>query len=362
MIPVLIHLIQLVLLTIFTFSGYSEYMDQSERQKPLRLLLTDIKEPIIIGITGDSGSGKTTYSNGIRRLLGTDIVKTITMDGYHKENRIEREKSGKLPLDPNENKLDLLFKHLTDLKKGLSVNIPVYNHATGMFDPPMVFTPAPIIILEGLHALYPQFLPLLDFRIYVDPTRDVKWQWKYERDVKLRGHEVKPLLEEMFKRESAYKRWIDFQKTDANIVIKILQSKMGDFARYEMTTGLPERCYKVELIIESATDSLPTLQLPFDLASLLHADKPPFLIAAVPSRYWGRKTMVVHIDGVLPEQTISALENHIVEFTGIPVESALPSKFLPAYDQHEVSATQFAQLLIAWRFLEQVNNKISPKR
>jgi phosphoribulokinase len=349
------------LLTTHIIVAYSEFMDMQNKQMPLRLMLTEIKKSIIIGIAGDSGSGKTTFSNGIRKLLGDDIVKTITMDGYHKENRTERQESGHLPLDPEANNLDLLFQHLTELKEGNSVNVPIYNHATGLFDPPVLVTPSPIIILEGLHALYPQFLPLLDFRIYVDPTRDVKWQWKYERDVKLRKHEVKPLLDEMLKREAAYKRWVDFQKTNADIVIKILSSKIRDFARYEMTAFFPEKSYKVELIVGSPPHPLPTIPLPFDLASIMHADEPPFLLAAVPSSYWGRKVMVVHIDGMLPNLALTALENHIVEFTGIPVDKALPDKFSSIYQLHEMPATQFSQLLIAWRFLEQLNHLITPK-
>lgn len=84
----------------------------------LRKLLQELKEPIIIGIAGDSGSGKSTYSNGIKRMLGTDIVQTIHMDGYHKENREQRKISGKLPLDPLCNRFDLLKEHLALLKRG----------------------------------------------------------------------------------------------------------------------------------------------------------------------------------------------------------------------------------------------------
>ncbi len=137
--------------------------------------LSHLKQPIIIGIAGDSGSGKTRFSKGIRQLLGPERVFTIEMDGYHKENREERKKSGRLPLDPAMNHLDLVLTHLQQLKEGKSIQLPIYNHDSGNFDPPISFSPTPIIILEGLFALYPEFLPYLDFTIYVDPSRDVKW-------------------------------------------------------------------------------------------------------------------------------------------------------------------------------------------
>lgn len=74
----------------------------------LRDRLNQLQAPIIVGVSGDSGSGKTTFSNEISRLLGSDIVSTICMDGYHKEDREQRQKSGRLPLDPDANHLDLL--------------------------------------------------------------------------------------------------------------------------------------------------------------------------------------------------------------------------------------------------------------
>ncbi len=316
----------------------------------LRHQLKQLHQPIIIGVAGDSGSGKTTYSDGIRRLIGIDLVDTIAMDGYHKEDREQRKVSGRLPLDPDANYLDLLREHLLQLKQGKSVEVPIYNHATGKFEPPVPFAPSPIILVEGLHALYPELMPLLDFSIYVDPDHDVKWQWKFDRDVKRRGHRAENLVEEMLQREAAYKRWLDFQKTGADVVIKIFNSRLKEFSRHEFTGQLPEGYYKVELIVVPAQVPLPTLPLPFDLAAMLSANQPPFMLTVVPCTYWGRNVNIIHIDGVLSPETISELERHIVEFTGIPIEEAVIRR-----DRDRVSATEFAQLLVAWRFLEQVN-------
>lgn len=325
----------------------------------LQANLSRQKQPFIMGITGDSGSGKTTFSDGIRRLFGKDLVKTIQMDGYHKENRAQRKISGSLPLDPSANHLDKLRDHLQGLKQGKIVDIPIYNHNTGDFDPPQPFTPSPIIIVEGLHALYPQLLPFLDFTIFVDPCREVKWQWKFERDVKKRGHRAEVLEEEMLKREAAYKRWIDFQKTNAHVVIKIFNSRLKEFARYEFTHKLPEKFYKVELIIVPSRAPLPSLPLPFDLAAIMDMSGPPFLLAAVPCIYWGRNIINVHLDGAISEKTIEALEQHIVGCTGIPVNyEAEEGDTRSLAKAEEISATQFTQLIIAWRFLEEINFKL----
>jgi phosphoribulokinase len=318
--------------------------------------LAPLRAPIIIGVAGDSGSGKTTYSNGIRRLLGSDFVSTVCTDGYHKEDREQRKKSGRLPLDPDANHLDLLAQHLAAMKRGEAIELPIYNHATGLFDPPQHFVPTPIVVVEGLHALYPELLPWLDFKIYVDPDHAVKWAWKWDRDMKRRGHKAETLESEMWQRAAAYKRWIDFQKTQANVVIKVFESEIPQLARHRFTGALPRDCYRVMLILEPAIVPLPSIALPFDLASMSEADQSPFLLAAVPSRYWGRPAITIHLDGILSPKTLVELENYILGYTGIP-----PSEAIPREDYEQVTATQFAQLLIAWRFLEEVNRLLQKR-
>ncbi len=77
------------------------------------------------------------------------------------------------------------------------------------------------------------------------------------------------------------------------------------------------------------------------------------MLVAVPGTYWGRKVMHLHLDGVFCQQKIAKLEQQIVDFTGIPLEAAM-SKL----EGKQVCAAQLAQLLVTWRFLEQVNHQI----
>lgn len=313
--------------------------------------IANIKYPILIGIAGDSGSGKTTFSNGIRELIGSNLVKTIEADGYHKENRQQRKISGKLPLDPEANYLNLLLKHMQMLKEGKTISVPRYNHTTGDFDTAVQFSPSPIVIIEGLHVLYPQFLPYLDFTLYVDPSRDIKWQWKMKRDTGDRGHTNAELKKEILQREAAYKRFIDFQKTSATIVVKIFPSQIKNLARYEFIGKLETNCYKYELMLEPSQNMLPSLILPFDLAKITEIETPPFLLASIPGKYWGRDIATIHIDGELFVETVAALSKHIENYTG---KSLKVSTYL-----HAVSSTRFTQLIIAWRFLELISFKIA---
>ncbi len=323
--------------------------------RPLReRLRTSPSAPILIGVAGDSGSGKTTFSNGIRRLIGNDMIATLCTDGYHKEDREQRRHSGRLPLDPDANHLDRLADDLRRLKRGQPIELPIYDHGTGRFAAPVVLTPSPIVVIEGLHALYPELSALLDFRIFVDPDHDVKWAWKWERDVKRRGHKAEALEAEMVARMAAYKRWIDFQKIYANFVIKIFRSNIQTTARHRFRGSLPENAYRIELIIEPAAFPLRALPLPFDLAAMSCAQQSAFLLAAVPSHYWGRPAITIHLDGVMSAQTVAGLEQQILDFTGIPVDEAIPK------EEFELSsATRFSQLLLAWRFLETVHHRLN---
>jgi len=93
----------------------------------------------IIGVAGDSGTGKTTFTRAIREIFGEDLVSTITIDDYHRYDRRERKELGITPLVPEANRFDLLEEHLDDLKAGRTIQKPVYNHDNGKFEPPVPF-------------------------------------------------------------------------------------------------------------------------------------------------------------------------------------------------------------------------------
>ena len=94
-----------------------------------------------IGVAGDSGSGKTTFTQGIRSIFGSELVSTITLDDYHRYDREERKKLGITALNPAANRIDQLESDLGRLKQGMPVDKPVYNHDTGTFDQPVTFIP-----------------------------------------------------------------------------------------------------------------------------------------------------------------------------------------------------------------------------
>src|SRR5688572_32201415 len=94
------------------------------------------KSPVILGIVGDSASGKTTLTPGIAQILGADRVATICTDAYHTYARGERSKNGLSALDPRASYVDIMEQHLRLLREGQPILKPIYNHDTGSLDKP----------------------------------------------------------------------------------------------------------------------------------------------------------------------------------------------------------------------------------
>lgn len=322
----------------------------------LRAQLERAREPVLVGVAGDSGSGKTTYTRGIERMLGPDMVSTFSLDGYHKETRAQRRQSGRSPLDPRANHLPLARDHLVALRRGEAVEVPVYNHGSGEFDAPRLIGPTPVIIVEGLHALYPELLPVLDFRLYVETDREVKTRWKLERDVSTRGYDPDEVRLEMQRREAAYKRWIDFQKTNADVIVKIHDSEMASLALDEYKGSASGDCYHMEIIVTPTEIPLPSLYMPVDLNNMTQRQGMPFMLANVPSSYWGKPVNVVHVDGMMPPRALSQLESEIMRLAGIPAstrgDDARPE---------EPATMLFTQMLIAWPFIGHLSSLLQKR-
>ncbi|MCK7540290.1 MAG: hypothetical protein MZV63_60060 [Marinilabiliales bacterium] len=164
-----------------------------------------------IGVAGDSGSGKDHVYRCNSSYFWSDLVSTITLDDYHKYDREERKRLG-ITLNPDANNLADLESDIALLKAGHSIRKPAYNHATGRFDPAIPFTPHKILILEGLHTLFtPGLRKQMDFSIFVDPEKEVKYEWKRRRDMAWRDTSG-AVAEEIGLREDDYEAFIAPQR------------------------------------------------------------------------------------------------------------------------------------------------------
>ena len=177
--------------------------------------------PIILGIVGDSGAGKTTLARGIANMLGPDRVSIMCTDDYHRYGRHERPKLGVTALDPEANYLGILEQHIQLLRRGQPILKPVYDHHDGSLSAPELMEPTEYIIIEGLLGYSTRAMrDCYDVKVYAEPTEDLRLRWKIERDTKARGYDLQEALEAIEVRAEARVKYIQPQRTFADIVVK----------------------------------------------------------------------------------------------------------------------------------------------
>ncbi len=184
--------------------------------------------PIILGVVGDSATGKTTITRGLVRLLGEDQVTAVATDDYHRYDRKQRAERGITPLHPECNYMDIMGQHLRHLRDGQAILKPVYVHSDGTFGPPVYVDPKPFTVVEGLLGYYSESLrDSYDVRIYLAPPEELRRKWKVQRDTSRRGYTTDQVLAELDKREPDSAEFIRPQERHADMVVAF-QPPEGD--------------------------------------------------------------------------------------------------------------------------------------
>jgi phosphoribulokinase len=292
-----------------------------------------------LGVAGDSGSGKTTFTEGIRSIFGSDLVSTITLDDYHSLDRDGRRKQGITALNPKANRIDQLEQDLALLRCGVPVEKPVYNHTTGIFDPPVIFRPHKILILEGLHTLFtPTLRKYLDFTLFVDPSKEVKSDWKIRRDIKKRGYSRDTVLQKIIERGPDYERYIAPQKEFADAVIRI------DYSEFGQHLGEERNVYRITLSQNRMKHSIENIDLSLDLYSILSLSERNFSLKFLTSEHNGHKMGEMIMDGELSEHVVKKLERSIEQQTRVHPISIFKGR-------NYITAGDLAQLILCWRII-----------
>lgn len=302
---------------------------------------TIVSSPYIftLGVAGDSGSGKTTFTDAIRQIFGKELVSTITLDDYHLYDREERKRREVTPLLPEANDLEGLERDLRILRKGGTIQKPVYNHRTGTFGPPVPFRASKILILEGLHTLFtPLLRSLMDFKLFVDPDQEVKHEWKIKRDIEVRGYRETEVLDELAMREQDYREYIAPQKDHADAVIQV------SYSRYGKDLGAERNVYQVTVLQSQLQQMVREIELSIDLSSLLSLSERDFCLEFRKSRLNTRNFGALTFDGELSHEMIRKLEHNVEKQTGVrPIDIYSHRSY--------VTATEIAQLMVAWRII-----------
>lgn len=159
-----------------------------------------MERPMIIGIAGGTGSGKTTVAKKIFECIDKEQVVVIEHDAYYKDqSHMDFEERLKTNYDhPFAFDTELLLQHLTTLKESKPVEKPVYSFVSHTRQQETVrVSPRKTIILEGILILEDKRIrDLLDIKVYVDTDADVRIIRRMLRDIKERGRNVDSVVEQ----------------------------------------------------------------------------------------------------------------------------------------------------------------------
>lgn len=182
------------------------------------------QKPVIIGVAGGSGSGKTTVCNKIYDYFTGKSIVMIEHDSYYRDQSdISFEERLKTNYDhPFAFDTDLLVEHLEKLQKNEGIEIPVYDYSRHTrSDDKIVVEPQDVIIVEGILILEDKRLrDLMDIKIYVDTADDLRIIRRIERDMKERGRSLDSIIDQYLSvvREM-HEQFIEPSKKHADVII-----------------------------------------------------------------------------------------------------------------------------------------------
>ena len=196
------------------------------KEKKITYNLIDIEYKLIlsncniIAISGDSGSGKTTFSEKLLKIFNKDKVLKFETDRYHKCERGDNNYNNYTHLNPYSNKLELFSNDVYNLKIGNEIYQIDYDHSTGKFTKEEKIESKNDIIICGLHTLFLEKLnKIIDLKIFIDTDSELIKEWKIKRDTNERNYTKEKILKQIENRKNDYIKYIKNQKYNSDIII-----------------------------------------------------------------------------------------------------------------------------------------------
>ncbi len=251
----------------------------------------------MLGIVGDSASGKTTLSRGLVRVLGEHAVTHICTDDYHKYDRRQRAERAITPLHPDCNYLDIMAQHLQKLRFGHPILKPVYRHGDGTFGPQVYIKPERFTVVEGLLGYHTEDMrAAYDVRVYLDPPEVVRRQWKVDRDCSRRGYTTDAVLADLDRREPDSEAYIRPQRRYADLVVCRLPSPTDDFvldAELTLRDGLPHP--DLTPFVEETDGAITLTDMGGERLLCIPGSLPRERTAAIEEAIWDRMHFASHL-------------------------------------------------------------------
>lgn len=156
--------------------------------------------PLIVGVAGGSGSGKTTVVSSICENIGDDNLVLLQHDSYYRDlSHLPFEERSKHNFDhPASLETELLIRHINALKQNYSIDMPVYDFKNHIRKEESVsIAPRSIILVDGILIFAePELRELMDIKIFVDTDDDIRLLRRLQRDISERGRDLESVIQQ----------------------------------------------------------------------------------------------------------------------------------------------------------------------
>jgi len=257
-----------------------------------------VPRPIILGVVGDSATGKTTLSRGLVRMLGENNVTHVAADDYHRYDRRQRAEHQITPLHPDCNYIDIMERHFAELRAGNAILKPVYQHKNGTFGPPVYTKPKQFTLIEGLLGYHtPELRESYDVRVFLAPPEDLRRRWKVQRDCSRRGYTTDQVLEELDRREPDSELFIRPQQRWADLVVSFKPGSRGDQEHLDAEIALRKGLVHPDLseFAEDGSKGVTVDETEHEHRLFVPGDIAPALGSAIEEAVWERMHFASHL-------------------------------------------------------------------
>lgn len=181
-------------------------------------------QPVIIGIAGGTGSGKTTVARAIYDRVGRDRIEWISHDSYYRNfEGLSAEERHHINFDhPDSLETELLARHIDVLGKGSAVEVPIYDFTSHSRKAETVrVEPRRVIIVEGILVLAePELRKRISIKLFVDTPSDIRFMRRLVRDIKSRGRSMESVIEQyMTTVRPMHEEFVEPSKRYADLII-----------------------------------------------------------------------------------------------------------------------------------------------
>ena len=181
-------------------------------------------KPFVIGVAGGSGSGKSTVTREVLASIGPDMVAVVMQDDYYcDQTHLSPEARRKTNYDhPQAFDWPLIVQHVQALLRGESIEMPTYDFAKdNRASQTITVKPAPVIVIEGLFALFDaELCKMMSLKIFVDTAADVRFIRRLQRDMAERGRSAESVINQYMETvRPMHKQFIEPTKRNADVIL-----------------------------------------------------------------------------------------------------------------------------------------------